>query len=129
VSLISLAVTLIVIGVLLWLVNTCIPMDGKIKIILNVVVVICVVVWLLFAFGILNHSGDIRVPPDWVAGEPQSHSERNIMLGTIRLIVLIMMLVGAFPAWPHSRSWGYYPSGGLGLLFVILLALVLLGRI
>jgi uncharacterized membrane protein YhdT len=61
-SLISLAVTLIVIGVLLWLVNTYIPMDGKIKKILNVVVVICVVVWLLYAFGILNHSGDIRVP-------------------------------------------------------------------
>jgi hypothetical protein len=61
-SLISLAVTLIVIGVLLWLVNSYIPMDGKIKKILNVVVVICVVVWLLYAFGILNHSGDIRVP-------------------------------------------------------------------
>ena len=61
-SLISLAVTLIVIGVLLWLVNTYIPMDGKIKKILNVVVVVCVVVWLLFAFGIINHSGDIRVP-------------------------------------------------------------------
>jgi uncharacterized membrane protein YhdT len=61
-SLISLAITLIVIGVLLWLVNTYIPMDGKIKKILNGVVVICVVVWLLFAFGILNHSGDIRVP-------------------------------------------------------------------
>jgi len=61
-SLISLAVTLIVIGVLLWLVNTYLPMDGKIKKILNVVVVICVVMWLLFAFGILNHSGDISVP-------------------------------------------------------------------
>ena len=61
-SLISLIVTLIVIGVLLWLVNTYIPMDGKIKNILNVVVVICVVVWLLYAFGVLNHSGDIRVP-------------------------------------------------------------------
>jgi hypothetical protein len=48
--------------VLLWLVNTYIPMDGKIKNILNVVVVVCVVVWLLFAFGILNHSGDISVP-------------------------------------------------------------------
>ena len=61
-SLISLVVTLIVIGVLLWLVNTYIPMDGKIKKILNVVVVICVVVWLLFAFGILDRSSDIRVP-------------------------------------------------------------------
>jgi 1-acyl-sn-glycerol-3-phosphate acyltransferase len=61
-SLISLVITLIVIGVLLWLVNTYIPMDGKIKKILNVVVVICVVVWLLVAFGVLDHSGDIRVP-------------------------------------------------------------------
>jgi hypothetical protein len=61
-SLISLAITLIVIGVLLWLVNTYIPMDGKIKKILNGVVVICVVVWLLFVFGILGHSGDINVP-------------------------------------------------------------------
>ena len=51
------------------------------------------------------------------------------MLGSILLIVLILMLVGAFPAWPHSRNWGYYPSSGLGLLVVILLALVLLGRI
>ena len=61
-SLISLVVTLIVIGVLLWLINTYIPMDGKIKKILNVVVVICVVIWLLYAFGIINHTGDIRVP-------------------------------------------------------------------
>jgi len=61
-SLVSLAITLIVVGVLLWLVNTYIPMDGKIKKILNVVVVICVVVWLLFAFGVLDRSGDIRVP-------------------------------------------------------------------
>ena len=61
-SLISLVVTLIVVGVLLWLVNSYIPMDGKIKKILNVVVVICVVVWLLVAFGILDHSSDIRVP-------------------------------------------------------------------
>jgi uncharacterized membrane protein YhdT len=61
-SLISLAITLIVIGVLLWLVNTYIPMDGKIKKILNVVVVVCVVMWLLFAFGIVNHSGNIQVP-------------------------------------------------------------------
>lgn len=61
-SLIHLVVTLIVVGVLLWLVNAYIPMDGKIKKILNIVVVICVVVWLLFAFGILDHTNDIRVP-------------------------------------------------------------------
>jgi len=51
------------------------------------------------------------------------------MLGTILLIVLILMLLGALPTWPHSRSWGYYPSGGLGLLLVVLVALLLLGRI
>jgi hypothetical protein len=50
-------------------------------------------------------------------------------LGTILLIVLILILVGARPAWPHSRSWGYGPSGGLGLIVVILLILVLMGRI
>ncbi|MGD0253657.1 MAG: DUF3309 family protein [Verrucomicrobiota bacterium] len=51
------------------------------------------------------------------------------MLGTILLIILIFMLLGALPTWPHSRSWGYYPSGGLGLLLVILVVLLLLGRI
>jgi Protein of unknown function (DUF3309) len=51
------------------------------------------------------------------------------MLGTILLIVLILMLLGALPAWPHSRSWGYYPSSGLGLLLGILIVLLLLGRI
>lgn len=61
-SLLSLVVTLIVIGVLLWLVNNYIPMDGKIKKILNIVVVVCVVVWLLYAFGIIGRVGDIRVP-------------------------------------------------------------------
>lgn len=49
--------------------------------------------------------------------------------GTILLIVLVLMLVGAVPTWPHSKSWGYGPSGGLGLVVVILLILVLLGRI
>ena len=60
--LVTLVIILIVVGVLLWLVNTYIPMDGKIKKILNIVVVICVVIWVLYAFGIINHSGDIRVP-------------------------------------------------------------------
>jgi len=61
-SLVSLLITLIVIGMLLWLVNNYIPMDGKIKSILNVVVVICVVVWLLSAFGILDQVGGLRLP-------------------------------------------------------------------
>ncbi len=51
------------------------------------------------------------------------------MLGTVLLIVLILLLVGALPAWPHSRSWGYYPSGGVGLLVVILIILLLMGWI
>ena len=51
------------------------------------------------------------------------------MLSTVLLIVLILLLLGALPAWPHSRSWGYYPSGGLGLVLIILLILVLMRRI
>ncbi len=50
-------------------------------------------------------------------------------MGTILLVILILMLVGVLPTWPHSRSWGYYPSGGLGLIVLILLILLLLGRI
>lgn len=50
-------------------------------------------------------------------------------LGTILLVILILMLVGAIPAWPHSRGWGYGPSGGLGLVVVVLLILVLMGQI
>ena len=61
-TLISLVVTLIVVGVLLWLVNAYIPMDAKIKKILNIVVVVVVILWVLSAFGVLGHSGDIRVP-------------------------------------------------------------------
>ena len=50
-------------------------------------------------------------------------------LGTILLIVLILMLIGVIPTWPHSRSWGYAPSGVLGLVVIILIVLLLLGRI
>lgn len=50
-------------------------------------------------------------------------------LGTILLIVLVLMLIGAVPAWPHSRGWGYGPSGGLGLVVVVLLVLVVLGKL
>jgi Protein of unknown function (DUF3309) len=48
---------------------------------------------------------------------------------TILLVVLVLMLLGAVPAWPHSRSWGYYPSGGLGLVVLILVVLLLAGRL
>ena len=50
-------------------------------------------------------------------------------LGTILLIVLILVLVGALPNWPHSRSWGYDPAGGVGLVVVVILILLLMGRI
>ncbi|HIV69638.1 MAG TPA: DUF3309 domain-containing protein [Candidatus Aquabacterium excrementipullorum] len=50
-------------------------------------------------------------------------------LGTILLIVLLLMLIGALPTWPHSRNWGYGPTGGLGLVVVILVILVLMGHI
>lgn len=51
------------------------------------------------------------------------------MLGTVLLIVLILLLIGAIPTWPHSRSWGYYPSGGLGLVLIIVIVLLLTGAI
>ncbi|MBI2477570.1 MAG: DUF3309 domain-containing protein [Planctomycetia bacterium] len=51
------------------------------------------------------------------------------MIGTILIVILILILLGAVPAWPHSRSWGYGPSGGLGLIVIILIILLLLGRL
>ena len=48
---------------------------------------------------------------------------------TILLVVLVLLLLGALPSWPHSRSWGYYPSGGVGLLLLVLVVLVLSGRL
>ncbi|HVZ27635.1 MAG TPA: DUF3309 family protein [Rhizomicrobium sp.] len=50
-------------------------------------------------------------------------------MGTILIIVLILLLLGAWPSWPYSRNWGYYPSSGLGLVLVIVLVLALMGRI
>jgi hypothetical protein len=50
-------------------------------------------------------------------------------IGTILLIILVLLLIGALPAWPYSNSWGYYPSGGLGLVLIVLLVLVVMGRL
>jgi hypothetical protein len=55
--------------------------------------------------------------------------EATMSLGTILLIVLILLLIGALPTWPYSTGWGYYPSGGFGLVVVILLILLLMGRL
>jgi hypothetical protein len=62
---------------------------------------------------------------------PLTHDieEKPVTLGTILLIVLVLMLIGAIPRWSHSRSWGYGPSGGLGLVLVIVVALLLMGRL
>ena len=50
-------------------------------------------------------------------------------MGMILLVVLILFVVGALPTWPHSKNWGYYPSGGLGLVLLILIVLLLMGRL
>jgi hypothetical protein len=55
--------------------------------------------------------------------------EGTEVLWTILMILLILILIGALPTWPHSRGWGYYPSGGIGLILVIILVLLLMGRI
>jgi hypothetical protein len=53
--------------------------------------------------------------------------EKN--MGTILIVILVLILIGVLPTWPHSKNWGYYPSGGLGLILLILIILLLLGRI
>jgi hypothetical protein len=50
-------------------------------------------------------------------------------MGTILIVILVLILVGALPTWPHSKNWGYYPSGGIGLVLLILIILLLLGQI
>jgi hypothetical protein len=57
------------------------------------------------------------------------HVSREAAMVTILLVILILMLLGAIPAWPHSRSWGYAPSGSLGLIVIIILLLALTGRL
>jgi hypothetical protein len=51
------------------------------------------------------------------------------MLGTILIILLILVLIGALPSWPHAKNWGYYPSGGAGLILVVVIILLLMGRL
>jgi hypothetical protein len=55
--------------------------------------------------------------------------ENMMSIGTILLIVIVLLLIGAIPAWPHSRGWGYGPSGGLGLILLIIVILLLMGKI
>ena len=53
----------------------------------------------------------------------------HVSIATILLFILILLLIGAFPTWPHSSGWGYYPSGGLGILLIIVIVLLLTGRL
>jgi hypothetical protein len=84
-------------------------------------------------------SPDLRNLPERVGGrfvvlfgvdrdESQTFNEEQSM-STILLVILVLLLIGALPTWPYSRGWGYYPSGGLGLIVLILLVLALSGRV
>jgi uncharacterized protein DUF3309 len=81
--------------------------------------------------GALDPVPDSRLHLNLRSGAPGNGAtlKGQSMLGTILLIVLVLLLVGALPAWPYSRGWGYYPGGGLGLILLIVLILVLMGRI
>jgi hypothetical protein len=64
------------------------------------------------------------------AFRPQHYHDAKVeMMGTILLVILILLLLGALPTWPYSSGWGYYPSGGLGLVLIIIVVLLVLGRI
>ena len=85
-----------------------------------------------------RHSAFRQLGGSWAPYEGAAHGlpsgtnkKRSMLMsvGTILLIVLILLLIGALPAWPHSRSWGYGPTGGLGLIVVILLVLLVMGKI
>ena len=66
-------------------------------------------------------------PHQWATLE--NKLKREVHMNTILVVVLIVLLIGALPTWPYSANWGYYPSGGLGLVVVILLVLLLTGRL
>ena len=74
-------------------------------------------------------AGSQLTPGTGKAYRDQPSEEVAMSLGTILLIVLILMLVGALPTWPHSSGWGYGPSGGLGLVLIVVVVLLLLGRL
>ena len=93
---------------------------------------------MVLAFGVGNTAPAYEAPRDWkiraairaetFAARAVAPQERNEMR-TILLIILVLLILGALPTWPYSAGWGYYPSGGLGLLLVILLILAVLGKL
>jgi len=70
-----------------------------------------------------------KTPEQSQPGSFNIRRKRSMSLGTILLIILIIVLVGALPTWPYSGGWGYYPSGGIGLILLIVLILFLMGRL
>jgi hypothetical protein len=64
-----------------------------------------------------------------VVAMPEACRKRGPNMGTVLLVILILVLIGVLPVWPYSSAWGYYPSGGFGLLLLILLILLLTGRL
>jgi hypothetical protein len=63
------------------------------------------------------------------AANPNKHRSTTMSLGTILLVILVLALIGAFPAWGYNSGWGYYPTGGIGLILLIVIILLVLGRI
>ena len=61
--------------------------------------------------------------------EPATYGTRIMNIGTILIVLLVLFLIGALPTWPHSANWGYYPSGGLGIVVIVLIVLLLTGRL
>ena len=90
-----------------------------------------IITWLLAASKPLTFdrsaNGTLRSAATFRFG--RAKEEATTMLGTILIIILILLLIGALPTWPYSTGWGYYPGGGLGLILIILIVLVLIGRI
>jgi hypothetical protein len=76
----------------------------------------------------LNQDGGTSLSAPRLA-QQEKLRRRKMSLGTILLIILILILVGALPNWGYSRNWGYFPSGGLGLVLVVVLILVLMGKL
>ncbi len=81
-----------------------------------------------FFSTLLGFTRNLLLTPEVCTRVQEPHSG-VVMLGTILLIILILILIGALPTWPYSGGWGYYPSGGFGLLLVIVVILLLMGRI
>jgi hypothetical protein len=71
----------------------------------------------------------VRIQMDPDRGCGNHRKENSMSMGTILLIVLVLLLVGALPTWPYSTGWGFYPSSGLGLLVIIVLVLLVMGRL